>query len=75
MWKSFITLNGLRILLCLLGEHKGQLEIVRTILRIFEKIPISNRNCLDDLKLIEQLDGYLEHSDVILSTVSKRVII
>lgn len=73
MWKSFLTLNGLRILNCLLSEHKSQLEIVRTILRIFEKIPISNRNCLDDLKLIEQLGAYLEHGDVILSTVSKRV--
>ncbi|ORX51287.1 hypothetical protein DM01DRAFT_1087827 [Hesseltinella vesiculosa] len=53
VWKKFIRLHGLRMLKCWLGEWKAHDDIVEKVLRVLVKLPLANRNGLEDTNMFD----------------------
>ncbi|KAG0176944.1 histone methyltransferase set2 [Apophysomyces sp. BC1034] len=61
--KTFIRLHGLKMLKFWLGEWKNDNEIVMKVLHVLERLPLGNRNGLEDCKLFDVLQKFTTNED------------
>lgn len=53
--RRFLALHGLQIINIVLGSHWRDLRVVSTCIRILERLPVANRNQIEDSHLEEKL--------------------
>ncbi|KAI8984592.1 hypothetical protein BDF20DRAFT_860774 [Mycotypha africana] len=71
IFKSIIRLHGLKMFKFWLGEWKNDKEIVLKILHVLDKLPLSNRNGLDDCKLLDVLQKFVYYNSSDVSVLAQ----
>ncbi|KAJ2962152.1 hypothetical protein NQZ79_g2632 [Umbelopsis isabellina] len=61
--KKFVRLHGLKMLKFWLGEWKNESDIVKKVLHVLERLPLANRNGLEDSDMFEVMKKYTEYGD------------
>ncbi|RKP18469.1 hypothetical protein ROZALSC1DRAFT_29860 [Rozella allomycis CSF55] len=71
--KRFEVIKASWIMAGILEEYPGSLDITRCVLRILDKVNLGTRNPIQDAKLDEMVGNLKEHSDAIVSMLSKKL--
>ncbi|KAI9244516.1 hypothetical protein EDC94DRAFT_530853, partial [Helicostylum pulchrum] len=61
--KMIVRLHGLKMLKFWLGEWKNNETIVLKALQVLEKLPLANRNGLEDCKLFDVVHKFIDHEN------------
>ncbi|CDH49359.1 histone-lysine n-methyltransferase [Lichtheimia corymbifera JMRC:FSU:9682] len=72
--KRFVRLHGLKMLKCWLSEWKYNDEIIEKVLRILGKLPLANRNGLDDCKMFDVVRKFTDSESQEISTRSTELL-
>ncbi|KAI7868641.1 hypothetical protein BDF14DRAFT_1724451 [Spinellus fusiger] len=71
--RNFVRLHGLKMLKFWLGEWKGDHAIVAKVLCVLERLPLANRNGLEDCKMFDVLHRLMLHPSTTISALAKRL--
>ncbi|KAI7873100.1 uncharacterized protein EV154DRAFT_431239 [Mucor mucedo] len=69
--KMIVRLHGLKMLKFWLGEWKNNETIVLKALQVLEKLPLANRNGLEDCKLFHVVHKFINHENEEISGLSQ----
>lgn len=72
--KKFVRLHGLKMLKFWLGEWKNDAEILTKVLQVLGKLPLANKNGLEDSKMFDVVGKLMTNSDETIQTLSKQLI-
>ncbi|KAI8641442.1 hypothetical protein BD408DRAFT_418044 [Parasitella parasitica] len=61
--KKFVHLHGLKMLKFWLGEWKNNNEILIKVLQVLSKLPLANKNGLEDCKMFDIVEKLTLHED------------
>ncbi|CEP14549.1 hypothetical protein [Parasitella parasitica] len=61
--KKFVHLHGLKMLKFWLGEWKNNNDILIKVLQVLSKLPLANRNGLEDCKMFDIVEKLSLHND------------
>ncbi|KAI8997299.1 hypothetical protein BDB01DRAFT_735111 [Pilobolus umbonatus] len=68
--KTIIRLHGLKMLKFWLGEWKNNEAIVIKVLQVLKQLPLANRNGLEDCKLYDVVQKFIDHDNDDISQLS-----
>ncbi|KAI9314641.1 hypothetical protein BX666DRAFT_1862601 [Dichotomocladium elegans] len=68
--KRFVRLHGLKMLKCWLSEWKYNDNIILKVIRVLSKLPLANRNGLDDCKMFDVVHKLTGHENKEINTLS-----
>ncbi|KAI7902019.1 uncharacterized protein BX663DRAFT_456379 [Cokeromyces recurvatus] len=71
IFKIILRLHGLKMLKFWLGEWKNDEMIVLRVLQVLEKLPLANRNGLEDCKLFDVVEKFIDHENEEISRLSR----
>lgn len=71
IFKMIVRLHGLKMLKFWLGEWKNNEVIVLRVLQVLEKLPLANRNGLEDCKLFDVVHKFIDHENQEISRLSQ----
>lgn len=69
--KMIVRLHGLKMLKFWLGEWKNNETIVLKALQVLEKLPLANRNGLEDCKLFDVVQKFVDHENEDISRLAQ----
>ncbi|KAI9022778.1 hypothetical protein CLU79DRAFT_858673 [Phycomyces nitens] len=71
--KNFVRLHGLKMLKFWLGEWKGDEEIVKKVLRVLDRLPLANKNGLEDCKMFDVIQRLTDHEDQEIKMLAQKL--
>ncbi|KAL0077930.1 hypothetical protein J3Q64DRAFT_1766961 [Phycomyces blakesleeanus] len=71
--KNFVRLHGLKMLKFWLGEWKGDEEIVKSVLRVLDSLPLANKNGLEDCKMFDVIQKLTDHEDKDIGELARKL--
>ncbi|KAM3586802.1 hypothetical protein VKS41_001857 [Umbelopsis sp. WA50703] len=72
--KKFVRLHGLKMLKFWLGEWKNESDIVKKVIHVLERLPLANRNGLEDSDMFEVMNKYTEYGDEDIESRAKNLL-
>ncbi|KAK4513210.1 uncharacterized protein ATC70_013005 [Mucor velutinosus] len=73
--KKFVRLHGLKMLKFWLGEWKSDPVILLKVLQVLSKLPLANRNGLEDCKMLEIVGKLSQHQDEGIKSLATQLLI
>ncbi|KAI8326964.1 hypothetical protein BD560DRAFT_457259 [Blakeslea trispora] len=74
MLKTIVRLHGLKMLKFWLSEWKHNETIVLRVLQVLEKLPLANRNGLEDCKLFDVVEKFVDHDNEDISQLAQSLL-
>jgi hypothetical protein len=72
--KKFVRLHGLKMLKFWLGEWKNDTEILSKVLQVLSKLPLANKNGLEDCKLFDVVGKLTMHTEESIRTLATQLL-
>ncbi|KAI8371190.1 hypothetical protein EDC96DRAFT_501749 [Choanephora cucurbitarum] len=72
--KMIVRLHGLKMFKFWLGEWKNNETIVLRVLQVLEKLPLVNRNGLEDCKLFDIVEKFVDHDNEDISQLAQSLL-
>ncbi|GAN03894.1 set and ww domain protein [Mucor ambiguus] len=73
--KKFVRLHGLKMLKFWLGEWKSDPVILLKVLQVLSKLPLANRNGLEDCKMLEIVGKLSQHEDEGIKSLATQLLV
>lgn len=72
--KKFVRLHGLKMLKFWLGEWKNDAEILSKVLQVLSKLPLANKNGLEDCKLLDVVGKLTMHTEESIQVLAAQLL-
>ncbi|KAI8377796.1 uncharacterized protein BYT42DRAFT_357888 [Radiomyces spectabilis] len=74
VFKKFVRLHGLKMLKFWLGEWKNDPEIVLKVLQVLKRLPLANKNGLEDCKMFDIVRRFTTHDQEDIRSLSQTLL-